>query len=38
MAILAAYDLDLGSFVYCRDVDQDGYGNSAKSLTAPKQP
>jgi uncharacterized delta-60 repeat protein len=38
MATLAAYDLDLGSFVYCRDVDQDGYGNSAKSLTAPKQP
>lgn len=36
-ATIAAYYLDLGSFVYYRDVDQDSYGNPNKPLIAKRQ-
>ena len=38
IATLASLKLDLGVFTFYRDVDQDGYGNSAKSVKAEKQP
>ena len=36
-ATIAAYFLDLGTFVYYRDVDQDSYGNPNKPLVAERQ-